>query len=403
MLFRYTAYTSDKKIVTGTIESASLEVAQESLYKSGVQRILDLKKAGRNVDLRKITFGSPRIKKQELLDFTTELTILSESGLTLLMALRQLEKQSTNSTLKNVIGQIAADLEGGTPFHEALGKHPQIFNVTYCSIIEANERAGTLDNGFRQIAKELKIQIATRAQIQRALTQPAIIVGLAFGVVLLLTLFVLPQMADIFRQFGAELPPTTRILIGFSDFMSANILYLLAGFAVLALLVYIMFRQPGTKRSLDRWMLRIPVIGTVINWNNTARFARTLSNLLNAGILLPDGMNIMLRGIGNSFYREAVAEVRKQLVQGQSFSSAMSRNKLFPPLLPEMIGVGESSGNLEHALETVADYFESKVEKRIARLTSLLEPLLIVCVGLVVGFIAISLVSTIYGMTGTMN
>ena len=403
MIYQYRAYSYDKRIVSGTIESVSIEMAENTLYKAGFQRILKLQKSTGMIDWKKLLGERTKVSRQALLDFTQELAILLDSGLTLLMALRQLEKQSGGGAIRKVIGNIASQLQGGTPFSQALGMHPQVFSETYCSIMEANEKAGTLDSGLKQIAKELRQQIAVRSQIQRAVIQPAIIMVLAIGVVFLMTIFVLPQLAGIFRQFGANLPFITRVLIGFSDFVNGNLLSIVIAVVVIALVIFILIKRPKSKQVMDRWMLQMPVIGTLTNWSNTAHVSRTLSNLLGAGILLPDSINIMLRSISNSHYREALSQVRKQLVQGQSLSSVMSQNKLFPPLLVEMIGVGEASGNLESSLGTVADYFESRVEKRISQLTSLLEPALIICVGLVVGLLAVSMIQTIYGLVGSFS
>jgi type IV pilus assembly protein PilC len=403
MIYRYKAFTADKKIVSGTIESTSLKGAEDNLYTAGYQRIIELQQASSGFDWKKIGTGQLKLSQEALLDFTTELSILTESGLTLLLALRQLEKQATSGALKQIVSKLASDLQGGTPFHQALSMHPQVFPAAYCSVMEANEKAGTLDSGLRQLAKELKAQIAIKSQIQRAITQPLIIVVLAIVVVILLTVVVLPPLADIFRQFGANLPFTTKILIGFSDFFNANLIVILVTMVFIVIAAIIIFKHPSTKPVIDKYILNAPVFGQVVIWNNTAHFSRTLSNLLGAGILLPDSINIMLKGIGNTYIRNALSEVRKQLVQGQALSVTMANNKIFPPLLVEMIGVGEASGNLEFALGTVADYFETKVEKRINRLTSLLEPALILCIGLVVGFIAITMISTIYGLVGSFQ
>jgi type IV pilus assembly protein PilC len=403
MMYRYTVYTNERKIVRGTIESSSVEMAEESLYKAGFQRILDLRKEGSTIDFKRAVFGSGKVSKQALLDFTTELAILTESGLTLLAALRQLEKLSNEGGMRDVVSKLVAELQSGTPFHQALAMHPQVFNETFCSVMEANERAGTLDAGLRQNAKELKQQIAIRSQIQKAATEPAIIIVLAIGVVFLMTLVVLPPLVDIFRKMGAELPLTTRIMIGFSDFADANKWNILVAIPVIAIFGTLFMRQKRTKELLDQYILQAPMLGDIIIWHNTARFTRTMSNLLGAGILLPDAMNVVLRNISNTYLREAMSDVRKNLVQGQSLSSTMSNNKIFPQLLVEMMGVGESSGNLEATLGMVADYFENKVDKRITRMTSLLEPVLILSIGLVVAFVAVSLVSAMYGMTGAFK
>lgn len=403
MIYRYSAYTGDKKIVNGTIESNSMEMAEASLYRAGFKRILKLQQSQSRINLRKTLFGPPRINRQALLDLTNELAILIESGLTLLMGLKQLERQSSDGSMRDVVSKLAAELQAGTPFYKALGMHPQVFNETYCAVIEANEKAGTLDKGLRQIAKELKQQIEMRSQITRATTQPAIIVVLAIVVLAVMSIVVLPPLANIFKQFGSQLPWTTKFLIGFSDFVSSDKYYILIAIGLIVLIGIAAFREPSTKRALDRYILRVPVLGDIIIWHNTARFTRTMSNLLGAGILLPDTINIMLRTINNYHFRQSLMEIRRQLVQGQSLSAAIGHDKLFPPLLVEMTAVGETSGELETALGTVADYFEAKTEKRITRMTALLEPALILAVGLIVAFLAITMISTIYGLIGSFN
>jgi type IV pilus assembly protein PilC len=404
MIYRYTAYSADKRMVTGSIESTSLEMAEDSLYRAGYNRIIKLQQSGGNkIDFKKMAFGKPKVSRQALLDFTNELAILLESGLTLLMGLKQLERQSGGGALKPIVADVSSDLQGGTPFHKALLKHPDVFNETYTAMIEANEKAGTLDAGLRQIAKEIKSQIEMRSQIQRAVTMPGIIVVLAIAVVLLMVIVVLPPLVEVFRSFGANLPITTRILIAFSDFINNNVLAIVVILVAIVVAGVVIFKHPKTKQAMDRYMLRAPLIGSVLIWHNTARFTRTMSNLLRAGILLPDTINILLRSINNTYFREALTEIRKQLVQGQALSSAIAKNPVFPQLMVEMTAVGESSGELEASLSMLADYFETKTERRIQRLTALLEPALMLAMGLVVGVIAVSMFSTIYGLVGSLG
>jgi type IV pilus assembly protein PilC len=403
MMYRYTAYTSDKRVVEGTVEGVSVETAEASLYKAGFKHILNLQKTGSKIDWKKLIIGTPKIKQQELLDFTSELVILTESGLTLLMALKQLERQSTSGSIKTLVTSLASDIQGGTPFHQALKNHPLAFSETYCSVIEASEKAGTLEGGLKQLAKQIKQQIELKSQIQRSLTQPLIVAALAVVVVIVMAVVVLPPLANVFSQMGANLPITTRILIGFSDFINNYKLGILIVIIFIVLAIIVFMKRPETKPLMDRFVLRFPLIGRVVIWNNTARISRTLSNLLAAGILLPDCINIMLRGIGNTVFHKALTDMRQELLQGQSFSGTISKNKIFPPLLGDMVGVGEASGNLEYALGTVADYFEAKVEKRVNKITAMLEPALTLAVGLVVGFLAVTMISTIYGLVGSVK
>ena len=398
MLYHYEAYNKDKKIIRGTIESLSEEMAEGVLYRAGYERIIRLKEASAAFDWRRMVFGGPKVSKQALLDFTTELAIMLESGLSLQVSLKQLEKMSSERSLKGILSQISADLKAGTQLHKSLAGYPKIFSQTYCSMIEANEKSGTLDSGLRQIAKELKQEVETANQIKKALIQPAIVLVVAICAVAVLLIFVFPRLTPIFTSLGGEIPMTAKILIGLTDFVNNNIIIIVAVIIVLVVGGLAFYRQPSGREYVDKLMLRLPMFGQVVLWHNTARFSRTLSNLLRAGILLPDAMSIILRNVGNGQMRLALAEVRTRLIQGQSLSNVLENNTLFPRFLVEMVNVGETSGTLETSLGTVADYFEAKVERRITRLTALIEPVMILILGLGVGFIAVTLISTIYGV-----
>jgi type IV pilus assembly protein PilC len=403
MLFHYQAYNRDKKIIQGKLESVSIEAAESVLYRAGFERIIKLERTGPSFDWRKILVGQPRVKPQALLDFTHELAVMIESGLSLQASLSHLERQTSNVTLKNVIGELAADLKAGIPLHEALEKHPRVFSQIYCSMIDANESSGTLDAGLRQIAGELKEQIDTRAKIQQSLIQPIIIIVAAIGVFVLLTVFVMPRLTSVFTQLGAELPLVARILVNLSDFINEHKLELLVAVLVIVLGIMLIYRSRSGKNTLDKQILRLPLIGELILWQNTARISRSLSNMLKSGILLPNALTIVLRSVGNLRIQEALNTVRTRLVQGQSFSSSLNDDNVFPTLLMEMVAVGEKAGTLETSLTTVADYFETRSQRRIARVTSLLEPALIIILALGVAFIAIAVFSTVYGVLDTIK
>jgi len=403
MLLRYQAYNKDKKIVHGKLESVSVEVAESVLYRAGFERIIKLERTGPSFDWRRILSGQPRVSTQALLDFTSELAMMTESGLSLQASLSHLERQTSTVTLRNVIGELAVDLNAGIPLHQALEKHPRIFSQTYCSMIEANESSGTLDTGLYQIAKEIKEQIETRARIKQALMQPIIIIIAAIGVFGILTLFVMPKLTSVFSQLGAELPLASSILVNLTDFVNAYKFELLAIVLVIVLVIALIYRSRSGKNSLDKQILRLPLIGELVLWQSTARISSSLSNLLKSGILLPNALDIVLRSIGNSRIHEALSDLKTKLLQGQSFSSSLSDDNVFPKLLMEMVAVGETAGTLETSLDTVADYFETKTQRRITRLTSLLEPAMIIIIALGVAFIAIAVISTVYGVLDTIK
>jgi type II secretory pathway component PulF len=246
-------------------------------------------------------------------------------------------------------------------------------------------------------------QIDTRAKIQQSLIQPIIIIVAAIGVFVLLTVFVMPRLTSVFTQLGAELPLVARILVNLSDFINEHKLELLVAVLVIVLGIMLIYRSRSGKNTLDKQILRLPLIGELILWQNTARISRSLSNMLKSGILLPNALTIVLRSVGNLRIQEALNTVRTRLVQGQSFSSSLNDDNVFPTLLMEMVAVGEKAGTLETSLTTVADYFETRSQRRIARVTSLLEPALIIILALGVAFIAIAVFSTVYGVLDTIK
>jgi type IV pilus assembly protein PilC len=398
MFYRYEAYNKDKKIVRGTIEGASEAAAESILYRAGFERIISLRGQGASFDWRKMVVGTPRVSQQGLLDFTNELSIMIEAGLSLQNALSQLARQATERSLKSVISKLASDLKAGLPLHKALSSHPQVFSQTYVSMVEANEKSGTLDDGLRQISRELKQQVETRGRIQQALIQPAIIVGIAIAVIFLLVVYVLPKLTKVFKQFGAALPTGARILMDLSTFIADYKYYILLGIILLIIGAIFIIRRPAGRRYMDDFMLRAPLFGQIIIWDNTARFSRTASNLLKSGVLLPDAMNIIVRSMSNTHIQRSLIDVRTKLIQGQTFSAAISADPIFPQFLVEMIGVGESSGALENSLGTVADFYDSKTTRRINRMTGLIEPALTIVLSLGVGAIAIIMFTTIYGL-----
>jgi type IV pilus assembly protein PilC len=398
MFYRYEAYNKERKIVRGTIEGASEEMAEGILYRAGFERIISLKGQGASFDWRKMALGTPRVSQQGLLDFTNELAIMLGAGLSLQNALSQLQKQSSERSLKTVVGKLATDLKSGLPLHQALSAHPQVFSQTYVSMVEANEKSGTLDDGLRQIVRELKQQVETRGRIQQALIQPAIIVVIAIAVIFLLVIYVLPKLTQVFQQFGASLPTGARLLIDLSNFVADYKLYILLVLIALIGGFIFLIRRPVGRRYFDDLTLKMPMIGQIIIWDNTARFSRTTSNLLKSGVLLPDAMNVIVKSMSNTHLRRSLLDVRKKLIQGQTFSAAINADPVFPKFLTEMIGVGESSGALESSLATVADFYDSKTTRRINRLTSLIEPTLTIVLSVGVGAIAIIMFTTIYGL-----
>jgi len=403
MAYRYKAYTVDKKVAEGTIEAVSENVAEDALYQAGYRRILSLReiRAGRSLeDLLPTLFG---VKAQDVVDFSRQLATLIDSGVSILTALQLLQGQASSPGFRKVIMGLVTELRGGKSLSQALAKYPQAFSEMHCQIVKAGEQAGSLALGLRQIAGYMEKQLATKKKVRRAMSYPVLVLLMAVGVLALLFSVALPPLVGLFTSLGAELPLMTRVLIRGADFLVSYKLYLFPGLLAMVILVIGYVRLPTGRLAMDRLMLKMPIIGSIVTERQMSHFCYTASMTLKAGLRLPQIMDIITQTTGNQIIRQALGEVRRKLVQGQGLSRLLGANGLFPQLLVEMVAVGEKTGTLESSLATVADYYEQRVDQRIDSLVSMIEPALTVVIGLVIVFIALSMLTPLYSILRSMQ
>jgi len=403
MTYRFTAYTSDKKVVQGTINADSESMAEEALYLAGYHRVLTLRETRPGLSLEQLLPTFFGVKLQDVIDFSRQLATLIESGVALLTALQLLEEQASRAAFRKVIAGLIEELRGGSSLSQALSKYPNTFPNTYCQVMKASEQAGNLEVGLRQVASYMEKQAATKQRIRRAMTYPAVVLLMAIGVVILLTTVVLPPLIGLFTSLDVELPWTTRFLIASTSFLGAYKYYLLGGILTVVIAIVAYVRQPAGKLAMDRLMLKIPMIGSITLQRNMGQFCRTTSMLLKAGLLLPQVMSIVIQTLGNRIICQALSEAREKLIQGQSLSQVMATAELFPRILVEMVVVGENTGKLESTLSTLADFYEERVNQGIDSLVSMIEPALTVGIGLVVVFIALSIITPLYSIMGAIQ
>lgn len=398
MVYRYTAYTLDKRIVQGVIDATSESAAEEALYQAGHRRVLRLAEIRPGLSLPQLIPTLFGVKTQDVIDFSRQLATLIESGVNILTALQLLEGQSNKSALRKVIAGLIEELRGGSPLSQALGKYPEAFPDTYCQVIRASEQTGNLEASLRQIAGYMEKRMAVKKKVTRAMAYPTVVLLMAIGVVAILVTVVLPPLAKLFASLGAALPSTTRVVIFAAGFFIDYKLHLLGGLFAVIILIAGYVRLPAGKLTMDRLMLRMPVIGSINIQRNMHHFCETTAILLKAGLLLPQILSIVIQTVGNRVVRQALGEVREKLIQGEGLSGSMGAIDLFPPLLVEMILVGEKSGSVESTLDTLAEYYEQRVDQRIGTLTSMMEPALIMAIGLMTAFIALSIITPLYSI-----
>jgi type IV pilus assembly protein PilC len=403
MAYKYQAYTSDKKIVEGTLEAASESLAESALYRAGYQRILSLKEKTPGSSLEKLLPSLYGVKTQEVIDFSNQLATLVESGISLVASLELLGKQNLRKPLKKIIAGTVDEIQGGGSLSQALGHYPKAFSHTYVQTIKASEQAGHMERGLKQAAGYLEKQATVNRKIMHAMAYPIFILLMAAGVSVLLITVALPPLIRLFNSLGAVLPWMTRALIAVATFFLDSGLYVLAGLLLVILFCIFLLRLPSVKAARDSFILKTPVIGSIIIERSMQFICQTTAMLLQAGLRLPAIMDIIIETNRNRIIRQALSDVRDSLVQGEGLSRPLAENALFPPLLVEMTVVGEKTGALDSTLLTLADFYEKKISRRIDALVAMIEPALTVIVGLVVVFIALSMIVPMYSILRSMN
>ena len=403
MAYQYRAYTLDKRIVQGTIDATSESTAEEALYRAGYHRILSLREVRLGLDLEQLIPTLFGVKAQDVIDFSCQLATLIESGVTIITALQLLAGQASRPTLRKIIVGLIEELQGGSSFSQALSKYPQAFSYTYCQVMKASEQAGNLEVGLRQVAGHMEKQATMTRKITRAMAYPALVLLIAIGVFTLLITVALPPLIGLFTSLGAELPLPTKLLIATAGFFINYKLYLLGVLFILIISIVGYVRLPAGKLTMDRLMLKMPVIGPINIQRHMCHFCQTTSMLLKAGLRLPQTMDIVTQTIGSGLIRQALKDVKGKLIQGQGLSQPMAAIDLFPRLMVEMVVVGEKTGSIDSTLAALADFYEQRVDRRINSLISMIEPTLTVAVGMVVAFIALSMITPLYSILQTMH
>jgi len=402
MDFQYIAYTADKKLVKGRL-SATDEAAAASLLNYGGYQLVNLKTTTPFLNMGSVAGRFSRIKSREIIMFSRQLALLLESGTDIVSSLELLQSQITNRGLKSIVGEVASDIRGGTSLSTALSKHPRAFSEMYHRTISAGEQGGNLEVVLRQVADHMERSLLTEKKVKSALSYPLMLAGVAVVVVIIIVAFVMPTFIDLYSAFDVQLPMATQMLIDVSSWLIAYGLFLLLAALAAGILGYIYIRTPAGKYQFDKLMLSSPVIGRINVLTELSRACRTMSLLFKVGLPLPEIMSMVIHGSGNKVMVEALTEVQQELIRGQGLSKPMAKNKLFLPLMVQMVGVGEETGNLDNTLTTVAQSYEVEADDRTGSAVGLIQPAMIIVIAVIIGFIAISLLSAMYSIYGQVS
>jgi type IV pilus assembly protein PilC len=396
LAYKYIAITPSGEQVRGSIEAPTEEVAEQTLWEWGY-RVITLRATWTPPRLDQLfptIFGT---KPQEIITFSRQMATLIESGVAVLPALELLQRQA-RSGLSRVLGDLSRAIKQGSSLSDALREHPQVFPPIFSRMIAVGERTGNLETVLRQLATHMEKEAAIIKRVRGAMAYPAFIILMAVGVVGILVSVALPPLISLFDDFDVELPLPTRILLGVSHFVAAYKLHIAAALVATVGIGVLYTRQSSARRHLDHLLLRAPLVGPITVSSNTSRFSGTVATLFKAGLPLSEVMDMALQTTQNRIVREALEDVREQLLRGEGLSKPLANSKLFPPMLVQMVEVGEETGTLEANLETMADFYAREVDERIKTLTSMIEPALTLGVGAIVAFIAVSIVMPMYSI-----
>ena len=402
MQYKYVAYNQQKQLVNGKVDAPNETVAQDLLNLSGLKTV-SLKEAKPLLNMEKIRGATYKISNKEVIMFSKQLALMIESGFDIAASLDLLASQISNRGLKKIVGEITADIRNGMKPSQAFAKHTTAFSGLYCRTIAVAEETGNLEKALRQMADHIEKNANAAKKVKGALMYPAMVLIMMIGVIAVMVLFVVPSFQTLYDSMGTEIPLPARILLGTTNFLRSTGLYMLLGVVGFVVLAFALTRSDEGKYQRDKLMLRIPLIGNIIVMSELSRVAATISTLFRAGVPLPEVMTLASQSCENRVIGRALTEVRQEMLQGQGLARPLSQRPIFPALMVQMASVGENTGNLDTTMDTVAVSYGMEADDRVTVMTGLITPITGIIMGGLVAFLAVALVSTMYGMMGSLE
>jgi len=392
--FRYKALDEAGKTVTGIETATSAGAAHVALLARGLQPT----EVEAKTSLARFEITKKKVPRQDVMNFTRQLAVFMRAGIPIMEALEVIVEETQNKMLKAVLVEMVDSLRAGDTFAAAASAHPQAFPSFYVGILESAELTGNLDNVLNQLADYIDRDVKARGKVTAALIYPAVVAAMSVVTVLVLAVFVMPRFEVFFASLHAKLPLVTRLLLSTTSFMGkwwyaeiAFVIILVGGFIVIN-------RSPGGRAKLDALKLKLPVIGDLTETAIIERTCRVLASMLRAGVDLPRSMAVTAESANNAVYRNALEKIRESMMQGEGLAEPIAQSGLFPAAARQMFRVGEETGTLDQQLEVAAAYYGRELETKLERATALFEPAIIIFMGVVVGFVAVALISAMYGI-----
>lgn len=396
--FDYVALDSQNRNQSGSIEAANQSAAAMALRGKGLRlQLLKERKRGFSLNLN-LSLGS-KVKNKDLVIFTRQFATMINAGVPMVKSLSTLQKQTEAPAMQQILNTIVADVEGGTQLSVAMAKHPKAFSSVYINMIKAGEEGGILDQIMERLATQVEKDAEMKGKLKSALIYPGVITLITIGAFVFIMTGIIPKLAQIFDQFEGELPLQTKLMLGISDFMVNNSLLLIS---MIVVLIVVFIRFIHTKRGkflFDALLLKVPVFGPIVLKVNVARFARTFSSLAGAGVAIVSSLEVTSGSLSNTVIKKGILDSVNLVRNGQPIADALAQSNVFPGIIIQMTAVGEETGQVDVVLDKIAEFYEKEVDRVVAGLSSIIEPLLIVMLGGMVGLIVASVFGPIASIT----
>jgi type IV pilus assembly protein PilC len=393
-MYRYNALDEEGKKVRGKEKARSMSAAHLMLVERGLQSI-DVKE---QKSILKFEITKKTVSRKDIMHFSRQLSVFIEAGVPIMEALEVISEESTDKLLKQALVDMIGELQSGDTFASAAASHPEAFPRYYVAVLESAELTGTLDKVLLELAKYLETDIEARSAVTTALVYPAVVCVMAIVTVVVLAAFVLPKFRTFFASLNAKLPLPTRMLLAASGFFS-KWWWAVGAVIILTIISIVSLRRSTKGRAwLDAVLLKLPVVGALIQAAIVERVCRVLASLVTAGVDLPRAMAVTAEASNNAVYNKGMRDIREQMMEGNGLADPLAETGLFPAAARQMFRVGEETGTLDKQLTTAAVFYHRELEIKIKHFTSLFEPAIIIFMGLIVGFVAVALVSAMYGI-----
>ncbi len=392
-LFNYKVRSPQGNVLTGTMEAKEQRMVVDRLrgQRLIVLEIGEIKKSASRDILDSINFLKKKVKQKDLVLFSRQLSTLIGAGVPIVQGLTILLEQIENPAFKKVIASVREDIESGTSITEALSHHPTVFSDLYVNMVRSGELGGILDVILERLSAYLESAAALRGKIKSAMVYPAVIVLVAAGVTAFLLIVVVPTFVKIFEQAGARLPLPTQMLLAFSNFLRRYIIFVIIGLIAFVVGLRQYYKTEAGSMYIDRLLLRLPLFGTLLRKVAVAKFTKTFGTLVKSGVPILQALETVARTSGNRVIEKAVLQAKESIREGERISDPLKASGAFPPMVTQMISVGEETGNLDAMLAKISEFYEREVDAAVSGLTSMIEPVIVVFMGVIIGAIAVAM------------